>query len=152
LARGVVVSETVLVALVGGGCTVGGVLLTKVFDWLNERVKAPATMLQQQTAFAQALNTQTAAFIEALQENRAHLESTVTELTAKVEAQQGKIEEQARLILDLQSENERCVGEGRQMAQRVDSLEAHLRRNGVPMPSGPPPPALSNCAMGTRPS
>jgi chromosome segregation ATPase len=120
--------EAVLVGLASAGSAVLGVGLKAAFDWLTERAKAraPATIAASQAVFAQALNTQAESFQRALLADRSHLEEKVAQLEAKLEAQ-------ASVIADLKRAHEDCLGENRNAEQRYHSLEAELRRLGVPI-------------------
>jgi len=139
--------DGLLVGVVSAGSAVLGVGLKSLFDWLNERVRAksaaatastmaPAQIAASQAAFAAALNTQAEGFIRILQSDRTHLEEKVAALEAKVDEQDAKLREQDLLIEELKRAHEDCLGENRNAEQRYHSLEAELRRLGVPIHAG----------------
>jgi len=77
------------------------------------KVKQPADLLQAMAAFQAALNSQAEAITADLRE---------------------MVERQGDRIHELEAENEQCRGENRQMSQRLESLEALLRRRGIDLP------------------
>jgi hypothetical protein len=94
-----------------------------VWGWFSERAKlraaqraakaaAPADLATAYASFAKTLNDQAEAFIVALQEERTNLVRRVSELGIEVER--------------LSREHEECLGENRQLRQRIDSLERLL--------------------------
>lgn len=123
--------DALALALASGGSMIVGGFVTAGFNWLTERTKArasaPATVAGAQAAFANALTQQAEFFIKALQDDRSHLENRVEELQQTVD----QLKEEASA---LRAEHHTCLGENRQLNQRIDSLEAQLRRQGVPLP------------------
>lgn len=120
--------------LLAGLPVVGGLLgaaITSAFGWATEKSKAsaPAAIAASQTAFQVALNDQATAFIKALQSDRSELENEVAALRAALDAQ-------GRELAALREDHSTCLGENRQLNQRIDSLEAELRRRGVDLPRG----------------
>jgi uncharacterized protein HemX len=106
---------TVVLGLLGGGGAWG---------WLSDRAKLkevrrtaraaePADLATAYATFAKTLNDQAEAFIEALQAERAGLVKQVTELRREIDR--------------LSREHEECLGDNRQQAQRIDSLERLLK-------------------------
>jgi chromosome segregation ATPase len=136
--------EGLLLGVVSGGSAVIAVAVKSLVDWVNERSKAksavaaaeaqaPAQVALSQAAFAAALNTQAEGFIRILQADRAHLEEKVADLETKIEEQAAKLREQDGVIEALRRAHEDCLGENRNADQRYHSLEAELRRLGVPI-------------------
>ena len=124
-------------AIVAGVSVCLGSGATGYFSWLNERIKASSaakvaaaqaepSIAASQAAFANTLNTQTESFIKVLREERSHLE-------AKVEALETRVHDQDGMIESLKRAHEECLGENRNADQRYQSLEAELRRLGVPI-------------------
>lgn len=119
-----------LTSLAGGG---------GLWGWLNTRAKlkaaAPADLATAYASFAKTLNDQAEAFIKTLQAERADLVGQMHGL---------------RLDLDrLSQEHEECLGENRQLRQRLDSLERKMNLPGalvvlkddgatITMPATPP--------------
>jgi uncharacterized protein HemX len=94
-----------------------------LWGWLRDRAKLraaqraakaaePADLATAYASFAKTLNDQAEAFIKALQAERANLVRRVSELGVEVER--------------LSREHEECLGENRQLRQRIDSLERLL--------------------------
>lgn len=81
---------------------------------------APADLATAYATFAKTLNDQAEAFIRALQEERANLVKRLGEMSQQ--------------ILALQTEHEACLGDNRNLHQRIDSLESRLRKSGVDIP------------------
>lgn len=103
-----------------------------IWAWLTARAKAKADSAAAYSKQPADLLTATAGFHAALSAQAEAFTKTLLEVNAKLAAQ---VEELISRVHDLEEENQQCRGENRQMAQRVESLEAYLRRRGVDVPA-----------------
>ncbi|MDO1560433.1 hypothetical protein Q0812_13440 [Brevundimonas sp. 2R-24] len=102
-----------------GSAGIGG-LIVGFWQYMSARLKSKPDA-----------DTAQAALIEGAAALQMALNKTAEGLVSDLRHQ---LEEQAKRIEALEADKEQCRGENRQMAQRVDSLEALLRRNGITVP------------------
>lgn len=113
-------ASAAVVAAIGGA----GAWLTASLKLRQARriatAAAPADLATAYATFAKTLNDQAEAFIRALQEERANLVKRLGEMSQE--------------ILALQTEHQECLGDNRNLHQRIDSLESRLRNSGIDIP------------------
>lgn len=107
---------------IAGTLAAGGGVWTFLSARSTAQAKAPADLTTAQAAFQLALNAQAETFMQRIQGDRDSLQIRVDDLSKR--------------ILSLEQENAQCRSENDQMGQRIESLEAHLRRKGIDIPSG----------------